>query len=277
MLDEVEGLVDNAGTVDAANIPDPNDAGNPAWAPLYEVLPSQLHSQVRPVLEQWDKGTQAKFNEYGDQLKQYEPYKNLVDNQIPADYIEQAVQIAQLIDADPKAFMQQLQSIFGDQQPQTPQGQPAPQQQQQQTPTDENLFDEKPFDITSDPRFQELAKNQDILANYLATQAQANDAAQADAMLNSELQSLQQKYGEFDERYVITLGASGMDLEAAVQQYQDIVGKAQNTPRSDANVPSIISPSGSVPQERVNVAELTVADRKKLVMNMLAQASQQQG
>jgi hypothetical protein len=273
MPDEVEGLVDNAGTVDSQNIPDPNDAGNPAWAPLYEVLPTQLHSQVRPVLEQWDKGTQARLEEYGQQLKAYEPYKEFVDNQIPAEYMQQAVQIAQLIDSDPKAFMAQLQSIFGDQ-PQTTQ---EPAKDKQQAPTDESLFDEKPFDVTSDPKFQELQKNQDILANYLAQEAQAREAAQADAMLNSELQTLQQKYGDFDERYVITLGASGMPLEDAVQQYQDIVGKAQNTPRSDANVPSIISPSGSVPSERVDVASLSTQDRKNLIMSYLAQAKQEQG
>lgn len=274
MPDEVEGLVDSAGTVDAANIPDPN-AGNPAWAEFYEVLPTNLHSQVRPVLEKWDKGTQAKLEEYSTQVKQYEPYKNLVDNQIPAEYVDQAIQIAQLIDSDPKAFMAQLQSIFGEtQQPQTTQ---QPNKADEPKPTDDSLFDEKPFDITSDPRFQELKNNQDILANYLSQQAQAEQAAKGDQLLATEMQNLTSKYGQFDERYVITLGASGMPLEDAVKQYQEIVGQAQNTPRSDASVPSIISPSGSVPQERVNVAELSTNDRKQLVMNYLAQASQQQG
>lgn len=268
-----EGLVDSAGTVDADNIPDPN-AGNPAWAEFYDVLPTNLHSQVRPVLEKWDKGTQAKLEEYSGQVKQYEPYKRLVDEQIPPEYVDQAIQIAQLIDSDPKAFMAQLQSIFGEQpQPNAP---VAPKTDASANP-EEGSFDEKPFDIASDPRFAELKQNQDILANYLSQQAQAQQQAEADNLLNSELNSLKEKYGEYDERYVITLGASGMPLEDAVRQYQDIVGKAQNTPRSDANVPSILSPGGSVPQERVDVATLSTNDRKKLVMNYLAQASQQQG
>ena len=245
--------------------------GNPAWQELYGVLPDSLHSVVKPVLEKWETGTNTKFQEYAETQKAFEPYKPFIDNQIPAEQIEQALAVAQLIDSNPKQFMEQMQAFFGEQEPQI--------QQQQQQPNNEppggETFGEEPFDLESNPYIQQMRQQQDTIANYLAMQAQQQQQQEADAQLAQELDALKQKHGEYDERYVITLAASGMPLEDAVKQYHQFVDSVRNQPRADANVPNILSPSGGVPSEQVNPADMTPEQRKAFVIAALAQANGQ--
>lgn len=244
--------------------------GNPAWQELYDVMPSNLHPQIKPVLEKWEQGTQQKFQEYSERDKRYEPYKDFIENDIPADRIAEALQLAQLIDTDPRGLLEQMQAFFGEDNSQQQQQQP----QGQDDPNFEPSFEDQPFDLESDPRFQQLAQQQDIIANFLAQQTQAELAQEADSALEAELNSLKESAGEFDERYVLTLAASGMELADAVKQYQELVEGIRSRPAPDANMPTVIG-GGGVPAETPDMGNLTANDRKSLVMNILKQASEQ--
>ena len=263
-----EPVVTDTPTVDSQQTQQ-TDNGNPAWQELYSVLPDSLHGIARPVLEKWEQGSQQKIQEYAETAKRFEPYKGFVENNIAPEQIEQALAVAHLIDTDPKAFMEQMNAFFGQQDT----------SQQQQTQETEQpgseVFGEQPFDIASDPRFQEMKQHQDIMANYLAQQAEMARQAEFDQALDQELAGLQQKYGDFDLEYVITKAAAGVELEDAVKQYTNMVEGIRNTPRPDANIPSILSPSGGTPSERVNPADMSDAQRRAYVMNMLAQANNQ--
>jgi hypothetical protein len=68
---------------------------------LLGVLPSSLHSQVKPVLEKWDKGVQQRFEQV---QSQYSPYKSFAEQQVSPNDIEVALGIAQQINADPAKF-----------------------------------------------------------------------------------------------------------------------------------------------------------------------------
>lgn len=255
----------------AAGTEDQQTGGNPAWQELYGVLPDSLHTVVAPVLEKWEQGTQSKFNEYAEKSKAYEPYQTFVDNQIAPDQIEQALAVAQLIESDPQGFMQQMQSFFpGEQQQQT-------QQPQGQQPEGEgNYFEEKPFDLESDPRFQQLAQQQEIIANAMSQQYQAEIAKQEDAALDAELTRLREAHGEFDEEYVFGVALNnGGNLEAAVQKYNQMVEGIRQRPAADAHLPNVITPGGGMPSEAVNPADMTPDQRKAYVMNVLAQANNQ--
>ena len=252
----------------------PTNDGNPAWSEIYEVLPESLHTVVRPVLDKWEQGTQTKFNQYAEEAKRYDPYKDFVEKQISPEQIRNAMAVAQMIDADPRAFMSQLQAYLGET--------PAPQQQQtQQQPQKQGedgdfSFDEVPFDIANDPRFKQIAEQQQVMANYLASQLEEQQKAQQDAELDRTLSSLKQTYGDYDENYVLGLMLNGKSPEDAVKSYKEIENRIRNAPRADANVPNIVTPGGGMPQENFDPASLSAADRKKLVMDMLQQANQQQ-
>jgi hypothetical protein len=251
--------------------------GNPAWKELLDIMPTQLHTQIQPILAKWEQGTQQRFQQHAEQMKQYEPYKNLIDNQVPMDYIEQALSVAQLIDENPQGFMQQLQSIFGEQNQQLEQGQQNGQQQQYDYGDQEGTFEQQQWDISQDPRFQELQQHQDLLANYIAQQMTQEQQTQEDAELDTMLNDLREQYGDYDERYVVTMAASGMHPEEAVKSYMEMVNGIRSAPRPDAGLPRIVSPSNGMPSEQIDVANLSDGDRKKLVQNILAQASQNRG
>jgi len=244
--------------------------GNPAWTELYGVLPDSLHTVVSPVLEKWEQGTQQKFQQYAEQVKQYEPYQGFVEQGVAPDQIEQALAVAQLIDQDPQGFLQQMQAFYGGQQPNQQQ---EPQQSQDNNSYDQ--FDEQPFDIENDPRFKQLQQQQDLIAGYLAQQVEAEQSQQADQQLDQEVQELTEKYGEFDEDYVFGLALNGVPLEDAVQRYQSMVESVRTRPAADANLPNIISPGGGLPSEQVNPADMTPQQRQQYVMSVLAQANQQ--
>ncbi|HEX4851719.1 MAG TPA: hypothetical protein VFV08_12965, partial [Puia sp.] len=176
------------------------------------------------------------------------------------------------------AFLQQLQSIFGDQQQGFEQGQGQQQPQYDYgDQQDQGTFDTQQWDITQDPRFQELQQHQDILAQYIANQVQTQQEQAEDQELDGLLDQLRQQYGDYDEQYVVTLAASGMHPEQAVQQYQQMVNNIRSQPRMDAGLPNIVSPSNGMPSEQIDVANLKDADRKKLVQNILRQASENRG
>lgn len=249
----------------------PQNEGNPAWKELFDIMPSQLHPQIRPILDKWEQGTQQRFQQHAETIKQYEPYRDLIENNVPMEYIEQALSIAQLIDENPQGFMQQLQSIFGGDQ----------EQEYEQGPNgyddQEGTFEQQQWDLTQDPKFQELQQHQDLLANYIAQQMTQEQEASEDAELDTMLDDLRERYGDYDERYVVTMAASGMHPEDAVKQYMEMVNGIRSQPRADAGLPRIVSPSNGMPSEQIDVANLSDGDRKRLVQNILAQASQNRG
>lgn len=249
--------------------------GNPAWKELFDIMPSSLHPQMRPILDKWEQGAQQKFQQHAEDIKRYEPYQALIENNVPMDYIEQALSVAQLIDENPQGFLQQLQAIFGNE---MEDGQGPDQGQPQYDYGDgQATFDQQQWDIAQDPRFQELQQHQDILAQYIAGQVQTQQEAAEDQELDTMLDDLRERYGDYDERYVVTMAASGMHPEQAVQQYMQMVQGIRQQPRADAGLPSIVSPSNGMPSEQVDVASLNDADRKRLVQNILKQASENRG
>lgn len=85
--------------------PEPASNGNPAWAPILEVLPSSLHSVVRPELEKWDKGVNERFRKIHEE---YEPLKSYKERGIAPDRIDSSLRLAELVDQDPVGFYNRL-------------------------------------------------------------------------------------------------------------------------------------------------------------------------
>lgn len=248
--------------------------GNPAWQELYGVLPDSLQTVVAPVLDKWERRNQAQIQQYAEQVQAYEPYKEFVDNGVPVEQMEAALQVMALIDSNPQEFMQQMQAFYG--------GDNAQQQdtggQQQKTNPNSNddysgMFDEAPFDISSDPTIQQLKNQQDIIAGFLASQVEAEQQQVEDAQLDADLAALKEKFGDYDEQYVVGLAVNGIPLEEGVQRYQQMVNNIRTTPTAQDGLPNIMAPGGGTPSEAVNPADMTTEQRKAFVMRALAQAN----
>lgn len=74
---------------------------HPAHEKLLAELPEAWHQRVLPHLQEQDKY-------YQQQLEKFSPYKDFIDNNVDADYINQSIQLAQAISEDPVAIHENL-------------------------------------------------------------------------------------------------------------------------------------------------------------------------
>ena len=74
---------------------------HPAHEKLLAELPEAWHQKVLPHLQEQDKY-------YQQQMEKFSPYKDFVDNNIDADYINQSIQLAKAISEDPVTIHENL-------------------------------------------------------------------------------------------------------------------------------------------------------------------------
>lgn len=250
---------------------------NPAWNELLGIMPTQLHPQLIPYLQKWDQGVQSLVQKVHSQ---YEPYKQFVDAQVDPQNIQYALQIMEHLNNNPRQIwdaMGQHYGWIGEQ------GQPEPQAAQQQNFTEN--YDDLGIGTEEDPRIAQMAEQlelmrQAIVADWEQKQQQAQQQQlieqqqQEDQALEQELTSLREKYGDYDEQYVLGLMGAGMEAEKAVQQYQQLTQQIlQNRPGNFA--PTVLSGKGGIPSTAVDRRNMTGEQRRALVANMLAAAKQQ--
>lgn len=232
--------------------------GHPAWKEVLDVLPTSLHPIVTPALSKWDQGVQERFQQV---QSKYDPYNSFIENNIPPEQIEQSLELARMMREDPHGLYARMGEYFS--MGQNDQGQP------------ENEEDE--FDIGDDnPEWAkakaELEQNQKILAQGLQAMMQEKANAEAEAKLESDLKSLREKHGDFDEEFVLTYALNnGNSLEAGVKKYNELVGRLKGSPAPGSNLPTPIAPGGATPSSAVDPTTLNNQDTKSLVVNLLQQ------
>jgi hypothetical protein len=74
---------------------------HPAHEKLLAELPEAWHQKVLPHLQEQDKY-------YQQQMEKFSPYKDFIENNIDADYINQSIQLAKAISEDPVAIHENL-------------------------------------------------------------------------------------------------------------------------------------------------------------------------
>jgi hypothetical protein len=74
---------------------------HPAHEKLLAELPEAWHQKVLPHLQEQDKY-------YQQQLEKFSPYKDFIDNNVDADYINQSIQLARAISEDPVSIHENL-------------------------------------------------------------------------------------------------------------------------------------------------------------------------
>lgn len=243
------------------------DGGNPSWNEILQVLPTSLHGQVRPALEKWDRGVQQRF----EQVQQrYSPYSQFVEQGVSPEDIEIALGIAQQINNDPQAFYKTYSEYLGI--TDKPQGQGQQQPENHDPEFDLGDFSQEPQE---DPRLSQIEQQQQALAAMFIQRQNEEIQRQADAELENTLTAMKQKYGEYDEEYVLgVVMAHGGDLRAlepAIQKYQQMVGQ---TRQADPNVPQVLTPGGGLPVDKVDPRKLDGQGTRALVEQMLRASAQ---
>jgi hypothetical protein len=260
-----------------AEAPETGVADNPAWSDFLGSLPESMHPMVKPHLAKWDEGVNSRIQKVHEEWAPFKPYR---DAGIDPEILNQAYGIYQAIDTDPRKVYDLLGETYGysvnpQVQPNS-QGQPNSPQQQQQN--NQNANDE--YDLSGGQFNPELARYQQMtetMAQMLLQQEEAKQKAAEDAALESELKSAREKYGTFDETFVLGYVNAGAKLDDAVRAYQSMVNKIL-TDTNRPQAPTVISGQGStgVPSSQINPSGMQNKDIRGLVANMM-KASNQQG
>lgn len=238
---------------------------NPAWNEVLSYIPEDAHSKVLPHLQNWDKNFSNKLQEVHST---YAPYKQFQEAGIDAGQMQVALGVLRAIQEDPETVYKQLAATynFG--------------AEQEQGEPDSNLppgFDNMPPEFMN--QFQQLQQGYDTLAQIILGQQQqqteAQQQAQEDAALDQEINGLKQKYGDFDERFVLAQMMAGASGEEAIQAYNGLVEQVMqnnNRPRP----PKLLGSGSAVPGSNgVDPRKLDSKGTKDLVQQMLAAAAQQ--
>lgn len=241
---------------------------NPAWNDLMAVVPSQLHSLVTPHLQTWDKNYQEGINKVHSE---YEPWKPFQEAGIAPEQVQYGLQLLDAIENRPEEIFDALKSylqVEDEQQQVTDPAQQALEQEQGQQPS---------IDLSTIPEFQQMAEMVRTMAELTVQQNSQQAESQADQELEQEFTAARDKYGDFDEKWVITqmLADDNLTLDQAVGSYKEFVqGILQNANRPG---PRVLSPGGGNPAITTNPSQLDDKGRRNMIAEMLAAANAQKG
>lgn len=236
--------------------------GHPAWQEILEAVPEQYRDALKPTLEKWDKGVQSRFQSLHSK---YEPFKPYVDE---ADKVQMGMNLIQRIEEDPRAVYDLMAATYNF--------------AEQGATEDEGVmseFDELDLDSGDvDPRvlaqMQALQEQQALIAQQVAEQQQRAEEEENLNQLNAYVEWLHEEHGDFDDDYVVTLLANGVEGPEAIKRYEAIIAKASGTPDKPP-APKVMPSGGGVPSRAIDPTTLSGKETKDLVAEMLIQAQQQ--
>lgn len=209
------------------------DSGsNPAWNEFLDAIPADYHEAVTPVLKKWDSGVNERFQKIHNEYADYKPFK---ENGYTSEQLDFAIGLAKALQEQPDEVWKALGEYHG-----------------YFDADDDDQEDVEDYNEGySDPRLASLEEGYNLLAEAFIQQETAKQQALEDEALDNELDSLRDKYGDFDEEYVLTqMVAREVSAEDAVKIYHshlDKVLSSNNRPKA----PRVFSSSGGgIPQMR---------------------------
>lgn len=234
--------------------------GNPNWNEFLSVVPQDLHPQVTPILEKWDKGVNDRFQKVHSE---YEPWQPIVKSGVDPQTVQFGLNLINAIESDPYTVYSALQEHYKNDPRFAAAANGTKPEQGQVEPTETDPYQK---DIA------EIKRQNQVMAQHLVQQRERELAAQQDAQLEQELSAAKQKYGNYDERYVLALMQNGMSADEAVQSFQQFVS---NEAKKYAPKPLIMGTGSGIPSQGLDVKKLDEKGRRNLAMQMLQAANAQ--
>lgn len=228
---------------------------NPAWSDILNAVPEEYHQALTPKLKEWDTNVSNRFQGIH---KEYEGFKAFKESGVDPEQINFALGIMNQLESNPQFVYNQLEAHL----------------------RAEGLLDggeeeyEEPSGLeVDDPRFAQLQEGYSTLAEYVLAQREAEEnsrmEAEQDQLLDKELSDMKDKYGDYDEDFVLAKMEAGLNTEDAVKSYFEFVDRALKT-HSRPNAPRILGSDGSFPgQAQIDPRKLDQKQAKDLVTDYL--------
>lgn len=265
---------------------EPEVRDNPAWAAILEKIPVALHPMIKPALKDWDRGVSAKFQEHAAARKewetaqaQYEPYKQIIDQGIDPQFLQQSMQAAFMLRQNPVAFLENLKQTLvarGQYQEaaavQQKQDEVSGQQPGQQAP----YVDE--YDQRLQQQSQQIEQMQQLFEQQQAQQEYNTAYAQTQQQIENDFSTIERTIGqslpdiikEESLKRAIALGQQQGREVSVVEGFRDYQRFMLATRQARAAAPKVISPTGHIPAPvQKDPTELTLEDRKNMLPDIL--------
>lgn len=203
----------------------PNNGGdNPKWKPFLDVLPESLHGVIKPVLKEWDAGITQQFQEIHSQYEPLKKYQKLVDNNIDPDYVDQAIIFADEVQRNPKEVFDRVNETWK-------LGYVTPEQAAALQPKNEedefNFEDSSLEGLENHPQFKAMKQALDAVQQETQSRKEQEEQERQIQEFEDYLDDLESKTTEsnlpFNRIFVTALMQQGMDGEAAVKQYHQVL------------------------------------------------------
>jgi hypothetical protein len=233
---------------------------NPAWNDLLSSVPTGLHSQITPHLNKWDQNFQSKISEVHSQ---YEPYKPFIENNVQADQIQYALGIMSAIEERPQEVLNALKAYIGEE------------EQQGLVDNSGNGPDEtEQPEWMNHPEWKKTQEMVNAIAQILVEQRQTSTQAEMDSQLDQELTAAKEKFGDYDEEWVLNHALNkNVTIEQAAQAYKDFENQIISKNRQPG--PPVLGAGGSVPNPSFDPSKMDDKDRRATVAQILANAANQ--
>lgn len=228
---------------------------NPAWGEALSAIPEQYHTSLTEHFSKWDQSAQSRIEQANAAAKAFEPYKDFVDNGISREQLEQGLQIAYQINANPQAVYDALAETYG--YGNTPNSQ-----------VGESEVEEP--QVFQDPRFDQLQQGLDVVAQTMLQQQQAKLEAEAEQQINAELSQLNEKYPGISEEFAVALMVNGFDADSIGEKWSAATQSILATnPRPFApNVMGSSSGGAGLPSQAIDPRTLDGKATRDLVAQM---------
>lgn len=244
---------------------------HPAHEKLLAELPEAWHQKVLPHLQEQDKY-------YQQQMEKFSPYKDFVENNIDADYINQSIQLAKAISEDPVTIHENLTRALMAQGLLEEQAEEAASEIME----DDDFYEESELS----PKLQrELAARDaklEELQAHLAEQEFERQTAEEYEIIEAELSGLRDVYEVTaqQEQAIIELMeaavARGQDMSVidAAKKLVSITGvgfkKVGAANAAGLEAPIVVGSTGGVPFESVEIPK-DFKDKKAMLAQMFEQ------
>lgn len=258
-----EGTVEN---VSQEVIETPQETMNPIWADALKEIPDEFHSRLTPTFKNWD----SKFEAERNKLNAYTPYQALVDNNVPFEHVDQAMELANLFRSSPRDVYDYLgrQYNFG-----TP-----PAVEEEKEPENFDLGAESKYDLERDPRFIQVAQQAQFANQRFEQAEQQRINAEMTTQVQSEVEAVKQAFPMLDIADVANM-ALGMsqnsnsmpDLMAAAQKMGGYIPQ----PRASDGAPPSISGNRGLPSSQVNFGAMTPEERSNFIASAMRASAEQ--
>lgn len=237
---------------------DPSDAPghNPAWDEVLSVIPEQFHGVITPHFQKWDQAAQSRITEVNSSLAEFEAYKPFVENGISAEDLEQAIRLQYEIQTNPQEVWKALGEAYN----LTP-----AQQKALETATEVETG-------SVDPQVAELRQGLELVSQILLRDQESKQVGEAEKWLENELNGLKQKFGEFDEGYVLAMMQNDMSGEDAVNSFISLRDNLLGSNQQRTFAPQILGQGtggAGLPSNAIDPTKLSGKDTRNLVAQML--------